>query len=117
VGAHFGGSLYAMCDPFFMLILMKTLGPGYRVWDKGATIRFKKPGTGTVWAIFQVPQNRVEEIRADADLHERSEPQFQVLVRDDNDNVIAEVDKLLVVKKKEKIGNDARAAIVKPAAV
>ena len=26
VGAHFGGSLYAMCDPWFMLILMHHLG-------------------------------------------------------------------------------------------
>jgi hypothetical protein len=117
VGAHFGGSLYAMCDPFFMLILMKTLGPGYLVWDKAATIRFKKPGTGTVWATFRVPLERVEEIRADTDVHGRSEAQFQVLVKDGNDNVIAEVDKWLVVKKKEKMASDALVGIAKAAAV
>ena len=44
VGTHFGGSLYTMCDPFFMLILVNNLGSGYIVWDKAATIRFKKPG-------------------------------------------------------------------------
>ena len=102
VGTHFGGSLYAMCDPFFMLMLMKTLGPDYLVWDKAATIRFKRPGTGTVWATFQISQERIDEIRADTDLHGRSEPEFLALVRDDNDNVIAEVDKFLLVKKKEK---------------
>jgi len=102
VGTHFGGSLYAMCDPFFMLILMKTLGSNYLVWDKAAAIRFKKPGTGTVWATFQISQERIDEIRADTDLHGRSEPEFLALVRDDNDNVIAEVDKFLLVKKKEK---------------
>lgn len=102
VGSHFGGSLYAMCDPFFMLILMKTLGADYLVWDKAATIRFKKPGRGTVSATFSIPRERVDEIRAEADLHGRSEPQFQVLVKDVDDNVIAEVDKFLLVRKKEK---------------
>jgi acyl-coenzyme A thioesterase PaaI-like protein len=116
VGTHFGGSLYSMCDPFFMLILMKTLGPDYLVWDKAACIRFRKPGTGTVWATFQVSQKRVEEIRADVDLHGRADPQFQVLVKDDNGNVIAEVDKSLVVKKKERTGSDARAGRAKAAA-
>jgi len=102
VGTHFGGSLYAMCDPFFMLILMKTLGADYLVWDKAATIRFKKPGRGTVSATFRISRERVDEIRAEADLHGRSEPQFQALVKDVDDNVIAEVDKVLLVRKKEK---------------
>jgi acyl-coenzyme A thioesterase PaaI-like protein len=102
VGTHFGGSLYAMCDPFFMLILIRTLGPDYLVWDKAASIRFKKPGKGTVTATFQVPRERVDEIRAEADLHGKSEPQFQAVVRDVDDNVIAEVDKFLLVRKMEK---------------
>lgn len=102
IGTHFGGSLYAMCDPFFMLILMKTLGPDYLVWDKAAAIRFKKPGRGIVSATFRVSRERVDEIRAEADLHGRSEPQFQALVKDVDDNVIAEVDKVLLVRKKEK---------------
>jgi acyl-coenzyme A thioesterase PaaI-like protein len=46
VGTHFGGSLYAMTDPFFMLMLIENLGPEYIVWDKTATIRFKEAGTG-----------------------------------------------------------------------
>src|SRR4051812_33729390 len=45
VGTHFGGSLYAMTDPFFMMILIQKLGSDYIVWDKGAKIDFKKPGT------------------------------------------------------------------------
>ena len=31
VGTHFGGSLYSMCDPWFMLILMRLLGRDYFV--------------------------------------------------------------------------------------
>jgi acyl-coenzyme A thioesterase PaaI-like protein len=50
VGTHFGGSLYSMCDPFFMLILMENLGPDYVVWDKSATVHFLRPGRGKVRA-------------------------------------------------------------------
>ncbi len=100
VGTHFGGSLYAMTDPFFMIMLIQNLGPDYLVWDKAATIRFKKPGVGLVRAKFELTAERLEEIRAQADRGEKVEPMFQVSVMDEEGNVVAEVDKLLWVKKK-----------------
>src|SRR5215472_7502264 len=101
VGTHFGGSRYAMCDPFFMLILMNQLGKDYVVWDKSAAIRFKKPGTGTMKAVFQIPPERIAEIRAQADAQGKVEPLFQVQVTDGQGIVIAEVDKLLYVRRKK----------------
>jgi Domain of unknown function (DUF4442) len=100
VGTHFGGSLYAMCDPFHMLMLINILGPDYIVWDKAASIRFKKPGRGLVQATFHIPEERIAEIRAAADTQGKVEPQFQVVVTDTEGNVIAEVDKLLYVRRK-----------------
>jgi acyl-coenzyme A thioesterase PaaI-like protein len=44
VGTIFGGSMYAASDPYVMLMLMRQLGDGYIVWDKGARITFKRPG-------------------------------------------------------------------------
>src|SRR4030095_16924321 len=67
VGTHFGGSLYAMCDPFYMFMLVEALGRGYIVWDKPPAIRFRRPGRGTVAATFHIPQERIDEIRAAAD--------------------------------------------------
>jgi Domain of unknown function (DUF4442) len=101
VGTHFGGSLYTMCDPFFMLILLNHLGPDYIVWDKAASIRFKKPGTGTVKAVFHIPEERIAEIRAQADAQGKIEPTFQTVVTDINGVVIAEIDKLLYVRRKQ----------------
>ncbi len=101
VGTHFGGSLYAMCDPFFMIVLMNNLGPDYIVWDKAATIRFKKPGKGLMKASFHIPAERIAEIRAQADTQGKTEPTFTVSVTDAEGNVIAEVDKLLYVRKKD----------------
>ena len=100
VGVHFGGSLYAMCDPWFMLIMMRALGPDYIVWDKAASIKFVSPGRGTVNAIFQIPQERVNEIRAVADRGEKIEPTFSVDVLGEQGQVIAHVEKLLYVRKK-----------------
>jgi len=100
VGVHFGGSLYAMCDPWFMLIMMRALGPDYIVWDKAASIKFVKPGSGTVNAIFQIPQERVNEIRAAADRGEKIEPMFSVDVLGEQGQVIAHVEKLLYVRRK-----------------
>jgi acyl-coenzyme A thioesterase PaaI-like protein len=102
VGTHFGGSLYTMCDPFFMLILMEALGRDYIVWDKEATIRFRRPGRGTVRATFHIPQEKVEEIRAAADRDGKVEPRFTVEVRDREAEVVAEVEKLLYVRRKDR---------------
>lgn len=100
VGTHFGGSLYAMCDPFFMLILMQNLGRDYVVWDKAATIRFLKPGRGTVTAVFHVPPETIEGLRNGADQGEKIEPLFSVDVVDESGEVVATVEKRLYVRRK-----------------
>ena len=102
VGTHFGGSLYSMCDPFYMLMLINILGPEYIVWDKAATIRFKKPGKGLMKASFQLTDEQIAEIRAAAEVQPKVEPQFQVVIKDAEGNVVAEIDKLLYVRKKDK---------------
>lgn len=102
VGTHFGGSLYSMCDPFFMLILINNLGRDYEVWDKSATIRFRRPGRTAVHATFHVPAEEIEAIRREADEHGKTEPRFTVEVKDDQGEVVAQVEKLLHVRKKER---------------
>lgn len=102
VGTHFGGSLYSMTDPFLMLMLMEQLGPDYVVWDKSASIRFRRPGKGIVRARFELPASRVEEIRNEADIQEKVEPSFTVDIVDDRGEVVAEVQKLLHVRKKSR---------------
>jgi acyl-coenzyme A thioesterase PaaI-like protein len=103
VGVHFGGSLYAMCDPWFMLILMRLLGKDYIVWDKAASIQFKKPGRGRVKARFHIPPERVEEIRRDVDVQGKIEPVFFVDVVGEEGEVIASVEKLLYVRRKKPV--------------
>lgn len=100
VGTHFGGSLYAMCDPFFFFLLMENLGMGYIVWDRSASIEFKKPGKGSVHARFYIPEERYEEIRKQAESGEAINPEFTIDVVDDLGVVIATVRKTIYIRKK-----------------
>lgn len=64
VGTIFGGSLYGAVDPVYMLLLMKNLGPDFIVWDKAASIRFRKPGRTTLYATFRIDEAELDAIRA-----------------------------------------------------
>ncbi|MCU0420072.1 MAG: DUF4442 domain-containing protein [Cyclobacteriaceae bacterium] len=66
VGTIFGGSLFSAADPFYMLMLLRGLGPGFVVWDKAASIRFKRPGRQTLYALFRVSETDRAAIRAEA---------------------------------------------------
>lgn len=101
VGTHFGGSLYSLADPWFMLILIEHLGAGYVVWDKAASIRFLRPGRGTVRAHFEIPAERIAEIRAEADRAGRAEPVFRVAIVDEAGETVAEVEKRVSVRTRQ----------------
>jgi Domain of unknown function (DUF4442) len=100
VGTHFGGSLFAMTDPFYMLMLMANLGRDYIVWDKAATIRYRKPGRGAVRAEFRLSEAQIDDIREKLKTLPKYEPVFLVEVKDEAGVVIAEVEKVLHVRKK-----------------
>jgi len=101
VGTHFGGSLYAMTDPFFAIMLMHNLGGEYLVWDKSGSIEYVAPGRGTVRARFALTEKRIAEIRAQAAGGEKVLPEFQVEVRHaESDALVALVRKTLYVRLK-----------------
>ena len=95
VGVHFGGSLFAMTDPFYMVMLARNLGPEYVVWDKAASIRYKKPGKGTVRAEFRLTDERLAEIRATVDAEGRHDARFVVEIKDESGGVVAEVERVV----------------------
>jgi len=83
-------------------MLMENLGRGYIVWDKAAAIRFKRPGRGRVRAEFRITRDQIEAIRARADREAKVEPVFQVRVIDSEGMLVAEVDKTLYVRRKDR---------------
>lgn len=100
VGTQFGGSLYAMVDPFFMLMLIKVLGPDYIVWDKGASIDFVRPGRGPVHAKFLITDAMLAEIHDALTREAKTLPAWPVEITDSQGQLVARVIKTLYVRKK-----------------
>lgn len=99
-GTHFGGSLYAMTDPFFVFIVMMNLGSGYIVWDKSAAIDFLKPAKGTILGVFEIGRDRLEEIRAEVDELGKNTYRFEADLVDEAGNAVARVSKEVYVRTK-----------------
>jgi acyl-coenzyme A thioesterase PaaI-like protein len=100
VGTQFGGSIYAMVDPFYMMMVMNNLGPGYIVWDKAAKIDFKKPGKTELFAHFKITSEQLVEIKARADAMPKYIFDLEIDVKDPENQVIATVTKTLYVRRK-----------------
>ncbi len=102
VGTHFGGSLYAMIDPHYMLMLMKLLGKDYVVWDKAAHIDFIKPGTGTVRSTMKVTDEMLNEIKSATANGDKFLPEYPVEIFDESGDLVATAVKTLYIRKKVK---------------
>jgi acyl-coenzyme A thioesterase PaaI-like protein len=101
VGTHFGGSLAAMTDPFYMLMLIQILGSRYTVWDKTSTINFIAPGRGTVTACFTLQDDEILEIKNKTANGDPYFPEFSVDIVSESGEVIARVDKTLYIRMKQ----------------
>lgn len=101
IGTAFGGSLYAMCDPFFMFILLIHLGDDYIVWDKNASIEFVKPGKGTVYGDFRLSPQEIQKVKKVVDEVGKGVFEFPCEVKDEDGNLIASVKKGVYVRRKD----------------
>ena len=100
VGTIYGGSLYASVDPFYMMMLIQCLGPNYIVWDKAASIRFRRPGRTTLFATFQFDQSLVDGIRQELESVDKLDRHFTVELKDATGEVHAIIEKTVNVRKK-----------------
>jgi len=101
VGTTFGGSLYAAADGHLMVMLIKLLGPGYVVWDKAATIRFKKPGRTTLYARFAIDERETTAIRELLGHEAKVDRRYQVDWTDRAGVIHASVEKTIHIRRKE----------------
>ena len=100
VGTHFGGSLFAMTDPFWMLLVKESLGRDYYVWDQAGTIEFLKPGRGTVHATFELEEAALDAIRAATADGAKYLHWFDTEVIDAAGEVVARVRKQVYARRK-----------------
>lgn len=104
VGSHFGGSLFAMTDPFWMIPTLRCLGSDYIVWDKAAEIEFIAPGREDVFAEFHIDDAMLDEIRAATAGGEKYLRWCETEIRTAGGELIARVRKQLYVRLKQRPG-------------
>jgi len=102
VGTHFGGSLFAMTDPFYMLMYIELLGRDYQVWDYAADIRFVRPGRGTVRAEFRLATSDLDRVVEETENGGKYLHQHHVNVVDSDGNDVARVGRTLYFKRKSR---------------
>lgn len=101
VGTQFGGSLYAMIDPFYMLLLLHKLGTDHVVWDKAANIDFISPGRSRVTAHIELPNAEVELIRELAANNQPVLRTYPVDIFGEDGKLVAHVEKVLYIRRKK----------------
>jgi acyl-coenzyme A thioesterase PaaI-like protein len=102
-GAHFGGSLAAMTDPFPSLMLMQVLGRDYRVIDFDTHIQFLAQARGRVKAHFSIDDAKLAEIRDATAGGEKHIAVFPVEVTDEEGAVVAKVDKGIYIRLRREL--------------
>jgi len=100
VGTIFGGSMYGAVDPMYMIMLIQLLGRDYVVWDKAATIRFRKPGRTTLYATFRIDRAELDAVRAAAAGGAPIDRVYMVNLVDAEGVVHAEIEKVIYVRRK-----------------
>src|SRR5215213_6646829 len=100
VGTIYGGSMYGGIDPIYMLMLIKTLGRDYTVWDKAAKIRFKRPGKETLFADFLLTREELDEIKTLLETRESVDRIYNVELKDKAGKIHCLIEKTIYIAKK-----------------
>jgi len=101
VGTLYGGHLYSCVDGIYMVQLINILGKDYVVWDKAATIRFRRPGDKTLYAEFKITDDLLQEIETEIATHQEKDFVLSVNLTDETGKVYAEVEKVIYIASKE----------------
>ena len=101
VGTIYGGNMYSCVDGIYMVQLINILGRSYVVWDKSASIRFRRPGNQTLFAEFKITDELLEKIKNEINQHQEKDFHLSVNLTDKQGNVYAEIEKVIYIASKD----------------
>ncbi|WP_147916790.1 DUF4442 domain-containing protein [Ruania zhangjianzhongii] len=99
-GTQFGGTMFAMTDPFWTILVAQNLGPGYTVWDRSAEIEFLAPGRTAVTAEFTLSQDTIDELRSAAEGGQKVLHWFSNDITATDGTVVARTRKQVYIRRK-----------------
>ena len=100
VGSIYGGSLFSITDGAHPMMLMSALGRDVIVWDKAASIRYRKPGYATLYADFRIDNTEVAAIRAALQQQPELDRTYQIEIKDGDGVVHAVVERTVYIANK-----------------
>jgi acyl-coenzyme A thioesterase PaaI-like protein len=112
VGTIYGGSMYGAVDPIYMVMLIRLLGPEYIVWDKRASIAFKRPGRSTLYAQFHIVEEETQTIREALQSSRSVDRTYTIDLVDGSGAVDATIEKIIYIRRKDGPAEAERAEAV-----
>lgn len=100
IGTQYGGSIYSMADPFYMIMLSKNLGHQFSVIDKSAQIRYLKLGKTDLTATFILTDEELDSIRKTTEELGKFDWIRKIEIKDAFGDTVAEVEKTISIKRK-----------------
>ena len=100
VGTIYGGHMYSCVDGIYMVQLINILGGAYVVWDRAASIRFRRPGDQTLFAEFSITPELVEHIKSEVRSEQEKDFTLRVDLVDGEGCIYAEVTKVVYIASK-----------------
>nr|WP_249204880.1 DUF4442 domain-containing protein [Achromobacter sp. Marseille-Q0513] len=101
VGSMYGGSLFAVTDGAHPTMLMSALGSDHIVWDKAASIRYRKPAYTTLYVDFRLPAGEIAEIREILAREHETTRTYTVELQDKDGVVYAVVERTIYIANKK----------------
>jgi len=93
--------MYGAVDPIYMVMLIQLLGPEYVVWDKDATVHFKRPGRSTLYACLMLEAQEIDAIKVELTQCSSLERTYQVNLIDSEGMIRASITKTIFIRRKE----------------
>ena len=107
--AIFGGSLYTMTEPFYMLLFLGHIGNDHIVWDKSGLITFTSPARKTINVTFEITPAQIKDIVERCEDGAPILKTFNVDLIDTSGKLVAQVEKVVYIRKKQgKISSDQK---------
>jgi acyl-coenzyme A thioesterase PaaI-like protein len=101
VGTIFGGFLFAVTDGPHPMLLALALGRDYVLWDKAASIAYRRPARTTLYAEFSISPEEIAEVKNTLSRQPKLDIDYRVALKDRKGVVYSEVVRTVYIANKK----------------